>query len=70
MLDKIYGVVYDIGNYEIDCVHSDIQKKSSKVAAFGDFFWDHVGLTFRMLLALWKIHKYFDFCHTIVTKRA
>lgn len=70
MLDKIYGVVYDIGNHEIDCVHSDIQKKSSKVAAFGDFFWDHAGLTFCMLLALWKFHKYFDFCHTIVTKRA
>ena len=22
------------------------------------------------LRTLWKIHKYFDFCHTIVTKRA
>ena len=70
MLDKINCVVYDIGNHEIDHVHSDIQMNPPKVAAFGDFFWDHVGLTFRMLLALWKIHKYFDFCHTIVTKRA
>lgn len=46
VLDKIYGVVYNIGNHEIDCVHSDTQMKSPKVAAFGVFFWDHAGLTF------------------------
>ena len=37
MLDKINGVVYNIGNHEIDCVHSDTQMKPPKVAAFGGF---------------------------------
>lgn len=69
VLDKIYGVVYNTGNHEIDCVHSDTQKKPPKVAAFGGFFWDHVWVTLHIVCALWKFHKYFDFCHTIVTKR-
>ena len=37
MLDKINCVVYNIGNHEIDCVHSDTQMKPPKVAAFGGF---------------------------------
>jgi len=53
------------------CVSDTTQKTTPrKVAVGGVFFWDHAGLTFCMLLALWEIHKYFDFCHTIVTKRA
>lgn len=37
VLDKINCVVYNIGNHEIDCVHSDTQTKPPKVAAFGGF---------------------------------
>ena len=34
VLDKIYGVVYNIGNHEIDCVHSDTQMKPPESCSF------------------------------------